>query len=54
VGKIDKEVLYDVVSELSLNNSDDLDLDYGHLFGREQYWEAIPGEEVSGYGIRVS
>lgn len=48
--KIDREILYDVMSPLSSDCRDDLGLDYGNLFGREQYWESVPGEEVGEYG----
>ncbi|KAK2755681.1 hypothetical protein FQN54_005830 [Arachnomyces sp. PD_36] len=43
VKNIDREVLYDLMSEFS--DGDDLGLEYGELLGRDQYWECVPGEE---------
>jgi hypothetical protein len=50
VTKIDKDILYSVLSQL---NDEDysryLDVDYGEIEGMEQTWDCISGEEVRSY-----
>ncbi|OCL02984.1 hypothetical protein AOQ84DRAFT_326619 [Glonium stellatum] len=43
--KIDKDTLYNVMAELSPDYGSSLQLEYGNINGREQFWESIAGEE---------
>lgn len=45
--RVDKEVLYNTMSELNTNFGRALQLDYGDISGQEQDWECVPGEEAS-------
>lgn len=46
VAKIDKDLLYSVMQELSVDYGKRLDLDYGNPGpAEEQFWESNPGEE---------
>lgn len=42
-----RDIIYDVMSQLSSDRKSSLKLDYGQISGQSQYWESIPGEEVS-------
>ncbi|KAM5386963.1 hypothetical protein ACJZ2D_000256 [Fusarium nematophilum] len=44
---IDRDVLFEVMARLSEQYSTCLDINYGDISGRDQFWEPIPGEEFS-------
>ncbi|KAL2126293.1 hypothetical protein VTI74DRAFT_1233 [Chaetomium olivicolor] len=50
LANVNKDVLYDAMSGLAERSGECLDLDYGSAEGRDQYWESVPGEEVSSLG----
>ncbi|CAM1510781.1 Fc.00g082940.m01.CDS01 [Cosmosporella sp. VM-42] len=44
--RIDKDLLYDVMARLSGRYERCLKIDYGDNSGRDQFWDAYPGEEA--------
>lgn len=46
VNKIDKDLLYSVMTQLVSNYPRKLDVNYGNINGIDQSWECVSGEEV--------
>jgi hypothetical protein len=44
--KIDKDLLYSVMTQLANDSRGMLDVDYGDIDGIDQTWECLSGEEV--------
>lgn len=49
---LNPEILYEIMSDERTCDSKSLKIDYGDISGQDQWWECMPGEEVSATTLR--